>query len=206
MAKKKFYVVWKGHKTGIFTNWDECKNAIHGAAGAIYKSFPTYAEAKYAFSQTPDITRKTHTQTNKQQQHSTAIIQNSLAVDAACSGNPGIMEYRGVHVQTNKEVFKKGPYAHGTNNIGEFLALVHGLATLKKMNSSIPIYSDSTIAIGWIQQKKCKTKLIKDARNKDLFELVQRAENWLQNNTFTTQILKWDTKNWGEIPADFGRK
>ncbi|MEM6724723.1 MAG: RNase H family protein, partial [Bacteroidota bacterium] len=133
-------------------------------------------------------------------------IKHSLSVDAACSGNPGLMEYRGVDTKTGEEIFRMGPFQHGTNNVGEFLALVHGLALLKKQGLSMPIYSDSKIAMGWVAKKKCKTKLDRITVNEKLFQLIERAENWLKANTYNTTILKWDTKNWGEIPADFGRK
>lgn len=130
----------------------------------------------------------------------------SIAVDAASSGNPGRMEYQGVDTQTGKLLFHQGPYAQGTNNVGEFLALVHGLAYLKKEGSDRAIYSDSRIAIGWVRKKKCGTKLAPHPSNKILFELIARAESWLRSNTYSTSILKWETKVWGEIPADFGRK
>ncbi|MFW5850815.1 MAG: viroplasmin family protein [Bacteroidota bacterium] len=209
MAKQKFYVVWQGAKTGIFNNWGDCQKSIHGFPGAQYKSFTSYEEASRAFKEKPVQTTQTKTKTSKKKPtlpQSSSIIQNSLSVDAACSGNPGIMEYRGVYVKTGEEVFKIGPYENGTNNIGEFLALVHGLALLKKMNSPIPIYSDSITAMSWVRQKKCKSKLQEDLRNTEIFELIARAEKWLQTNTYETKILKWDTANWGEIPADFGRK
>ena len=131
---------------------------------------------------------------------------NSIAVDAASSGNPGIMEYRGVDTQTHKQLFHQGPFTQGTNNIGEFLAIVHGLALLKQKNSDRIIYTDSRIAMGWVKKKKCNTKLKPSAKNKTLFELISRAETWLKNNTYATKIVKWETKAWGEIPADFGRK
>lgn len=131
--------------------------------------------------------------------------ENSLAVDAACSGNPGAMEYRGVHVASRQEIFHFGP-VYGTNNIGEFLAIVHGLALLKQKGFDMPIYSDSVNAISWIKQKKCKTKLPREPKTEELFKLIERAEKWLRENTYTTKILKWETKQWGEIPADFGRK
>ena len=133
------------------------------------------------------------------------VIDNSLAVDAACSGNPGPMEYRGVHIASRQEIFHFGPMK-GTNNIGEFLAIVHGLALLKKKGFDMPIYSDSANAISWVRQKKCKTKLPRTPETEELFLLIERAEKWLQGNTYTTRILKWETKEWGEIPADFGRK
>ena len=133
------------------------------------------------------------------------VIENSLAVDAACSGNPGQMEYRGVHVASRQQVFHFGP-VYGTNNIGEFLALVHGLALLKQKGIEMPIYSDSRNAISWVRQKQCKTKLPREPRTEALFLLIERAEKWLRENTYTTPILKWETELWGEIPADFGRK
>jgi len=130
----------------------------------------------------------------------------SMSVDAACSGNPGVMEYRGVYSKTGEEIFHQGPFKYGTNNIGEFLALVHGLALLKQKNSPLPIYTDSKTALAWVKLKKAKTKLEKNDSTDVLFDLIARAEIWLKNNKYTTVILKWETAVWGEIPADFGRK
>ena len=115
------------------------------------------------------------------------------------------MEYRGVHVASRQQVFHYGP-VYGTNNIGEFLAIVHGLALLKQKGFDMPIYSDSVNAIGWVKQKKCKTKLPRDSKTEQLFLLIERAEKWLRENSYSSPILKWETRQWGEIPADFGRK
>ena len=115
------------------------------------------------------------------------------------------MEYRGVHVASRQQIFHFGPM-YGTNNIGEFLAIVHGLALLKQRGLDMPIYSDSANAINWVKQKKCKTKLPRDPKTEQLFQLIERAEKWLRENTYSTPILKWETQQWGEIPADFGRK
>lgn len=130
----------------------------------------------------------------------------ALAVDAACSGNPGVLEYRAVIADTGTEVFHRGPYPQGTNNIGEFLALVLGLAYLKVHNLPWNIYTDSVTALAWVRQRKCKTKLPRTPQNAVLFDAVSKAEAWLRTNTYTTKIYKWDTEHWGEIPADFGRK
>ena len=210
MAKKKFYVVWNGIVPGVYKTWDECKNQVSGYDGAIYKSFSTIDEAKKAFDENPwkyvgkeakkNPTQKTNIKDNP------AIIKDSLAVDAACSGNPGLLEYRGVYVLTGEQIFLQGVFEHGTNNVGEFLALVHGLALLKQKKSIIPIYSDSVNAIKWVKDKKCKTKLDRIPQNESLFYLIERAEKWLRENTYTTRIIKWETQEWGEIPADFGRK
>ena len=128
-------------------------------------------------------------------------------MDAACSGNPGDMEYRGVFTDTGEEIFRQGPFKKGTNNIGEFLAIVHALALLKKMGDEQRIiYTDSRTALAWIRNKKVKTVLKKDRSNAIIFELIARAIKWLENNTYKNQIIKWNTKEWGEIPADFGRK
>jgi ribonuclease HI len=131
---------------------------------------------------------------------------HSIAVDAASSGNPGTMEYRGVDTRTGRVLFKQGPYRLGTNNVGEFLAIVHGLAFLKERNSDRVLYSDSRTAIGWVRKKKCNTKLEPVQDNRALFDLIHRAEVWLEQNSYTTPVVKWETRAWGEIPADFGRK
>lgn len=207
--KQKFYVVWFGSPAGIFKSWKECKRSIDGVKGAQYKSFETFAEAKTAYSKSfADYKGKTVKKTISKEQLLRIGEPNlySIAVDAASSGNPGIMEYRGVDTQTHKQLFHQGPFQQGTNNIGEFLALVHGLAFLQKKGSDRILYTDSRIAMGWVKKKKCNTKLKQSAKNETLFELVKRAEIWLKANKYDTKIVKWETKAWGEIPADFGRK
>ena len=208
--KKKFYVVWKGKKPGIYESWDDCKAQIEGYKGAQYKSFQNFSEAKKAFN--GNYLEYKGSSKGKKELSAEELLRigdpnyNSISVDAASSGNPGKMEYQGVDTKTKKVLFKQGPYAEGTNNIGEFLALVHGLAFLKQNKSGRIIYSDSRIAIGWVRKKKCGTKLKKTKRNAKLFELIERAEEWLKKNRYNTPIVKWETKAWGEIPADFGRK
>jgi len=210
MAKKKFYVIWNGHQTGVFTSWNVCKKHIKDFKGAQYKSFASKEDAEKAFKgRYIDYVGK---ETKKEKLSAEELkligqpILKSISVDAACSGNPGKMEYRGVVTASKKQLFIQGPFEQGTNNIGEFLALVHGLSFLKQKKSSLPIYSDSRIAIKWVKVGQCRTNLKITSKNKPLFDLVKRAENWLKNNTYTTTILKWETKAWGEIPADFGRK
>ena len=180
----------------------------HGFEGAQYKGYPTEAAANAAFK-----TNYWKAVNPAQKQAAVAAGANgakpvvpSLAVDAACSGNPGKLEYRGVETATGREIFRQGPFEMGTNNIGEFLAIVHGLALLKAQNSNVPIYSDSVNALAWVKAKICRTKLERCAKNEELFRLIARAENWLKDNSYTTKLMKWPTSEWGEIPADFGRK
>ncbi len=208
--KKKYYTVWKGHHTGVFETWDDCKAQIKDFQGAQYKSFLTFEAAKKALKGNyKDYISKTRFKSELSKAQLDKIGQpnyNSISVDAASSGNPGKMEYRGVDTKTKKELFKQGPFKEGTNNIGEFLALVHGLALLKKNNSNRIIYTDSKTAMSWVKKKSCNTKLARNEKNKPVFDLVERALTWLKENTYTTTIVKWETKAWGEIPADFGRK
>ena len=211
MSKKKFYVVWNGHKKGVFTSWKVCKKQIDGFEGAQYKSFTDLNEAEIASTKNyaDYIGKKTKKPTLSSSEKASYGAPNleSISVDAACSGNPGKMEYRGVLTYNKQQIFIKGPFKKGTNNIGEFLALVHGIALLKSKNKEdIPIYSDSKIAMNWVKQKKCKTNMHFDASNRDLLDLIKRAEKWLKENTYKNPILKWETRAWGEIPADFGRK
>ena len=207
MTKKKYYVVWHGIRPGVYNSWDDCKTQIDGFDGALYKSFPNKDDADKAYGENPyTYIGKDKKTTAQNYKNNPSIILNSLSVDAACSGNPGLLEYRGVYLKTGEEVFRQGPFEEGTNNIGEFLAIVHGLALLKQKQSNIPIYSDSANAIKWIAEKRCKTKLEKTSVNMSLFYMIERAEKWLKENTYTTQIIKWKTSEWGEIPADFGRK
>ncbi|MDR0530304.1 MAG: ribonuclease H family protein [Bacteroidales bacterium OttesenSCG-928-I14] len=197
-------MVWEGIEPGIYETWNECKKQIDRFNRPLYKSFFSCEEAEEAYKSDPKlyIRRKIC----KKKDTLNEIDYHSLSVDAACSGNPGNMEYRGVYTKTKEEVFHSGPFQEGTNNIGEFLAIVHGLTWLKQQKFSMPIYSDSKIAIIWVQNKKCRTKLELCKNNKPIFDLIERAEKWLKNNSYITRILKWNTKKWGEIFADFNRK
>jgi len=203
-------VVWFGNPAGIFDSWKECQRSIKGVPGAQYKSFLTFNEAKIAYNKEYADYKGKGTKKKALTKEKLIKIGDpnlyTISVDAASSGNPGIMEYRGVDTQTHQQLFHQGPFQQGTNNIGEFLALVHGLAYLKQQKSDRKIYSDSKVAIGWVKKKKCNTKLKQTSKNKKVFELLKRAEDWLKNNSYTTIIIKWETKAWGEIPADFGRK
>ena len=205
-TKKKYYVVWNGLKPGIYDSWDECKKQVNAVEGARYKSFPTLNEAEFAFREgAPAVIRKSAT--GMKTIAKPKILLPSVSVDAACSGNPGLMEYRGINNQDGVEIFRKGPYRDGTNNIGEFLAIAHALALLKKKNfNDVPIYSDSVTAMGWVKKKKANTKLEQTQHNAELFELLARAEEWLEKNTYSNKVIKWETSVWGENPADFGRK
>ena len=194
--KQKFYVVWRGIKPGIYFTWEECKAQINKIPNPAYKFIENKEKSIRAFE-------------NMKEQYSDPlkIEENSIAVDASCIGNPGLMEYRGVETITKKEIFRVGPYRDGTNNIGEFLALVHALAFFEKQNNlETIIYTDSQTAMSWVKNKKAKSNLKITPNNKIVFDLIIRAENWLKSHDHRNKIIKWPTELWGEIPADFGRK
>ncbi len=206
--KMKYYVVWNGRKPGIYTSWEECEKQVKGYKNAKYKAFESYQLAKKALEQGPQTFETSKKSTLNKQFYLKDFEPElrGIAVDAACSGNPGPMEYRGVWLENGQEVFHQGPFMDATNNIGEFLAIVHALALLKQKNLNLPVYSDSQIAINWVKNKKCNTSLKPTEKNKKVFELIHRAEKWLQENSYQNPVLKWNTREWGEIPADFGRK
>lgn len=213
MARRKFYVVWQGLSPGIYDSWEECQAQVEGFHGAKYKAFPSIEEATAAFrgsyedqasllialaSRKPEIT-----------DFSTfpEIRTDAIAVDGACSGVPGPMEYRGVEVATGRELFRVGPIAGGTNNIAEYLGLVHALALLDKQGDyTTPIYSDSRTALAWLRNRRSKTSLTPSPENALVFQLLERANRWVATHALRNPVLKWQTEVWGEIPADFGRK
>ena len=202
MGKQKFYVVWKGDNPGVYQSWEKCQNEIKNVNGALFKSFTSLEEAKKAYTKGYEEYKKSLDYINI----SDGPELNSISVDAASSSNPGVMEYQGVDTYTKEILFKMGPFNNATNNIGEFLALVHGIATLEKKSDKKIIYSDSITAMSWVRKKHCQTKLKRNEKNEEVFVLVERAITWLKQNNYSVIIKKWDTKNWGEIPADFGRK
>ncbi len=207
--KKKvmYYVVWEGHSPGIYTDWDACKKQIEGATKPKYKAFGSKTLAEKAFEDGPNAYegrgfKKTKDLSPEELEAIGTPDPNSISVDAASNAKTGVFEYRGVITDSSTEIFRVGPYPHGSNNVGEFLAIVHALAYLKKNRSDLLIYTDSRIAMRWVENMKAKPKNVgTKARN-----LLVRAEHWLKTNKYKNPIVKWETKVWGEIPADFGRK
>ncbi len=211
VTKKKYYVVWVGRAPGVYSNWKDCQLQINEFPGAKYKGFESALEAEKHYlggyenyyKQNPPV-KKTSVAFYSDKDEKPML--DSICVDAACNMVTRVMEYRGVDTKTGEIIFHKGPFKNATNNIGEFLALVHGLALLKQQGSNKPVYTDSITAISWVRHKRHKSIIRPIEENALLFELLARAEYWLQNNTYTNPIIKWNTQLWGEIPADFGRK
>lgn len=221
--KKKYYTVWVGAATGVFDSWTECQLQIKNYPGAKYKSYDTKEEAVEAYRGDPEaelgIARAiagrlaSHPMPSKNEPRDFTSIPgirlDAIAVDGACAGNPGVMEYRAVRVMDGVEIFRRGADGSliGTNNIAEYLAIVHIAAMLAaRGDSTTPIYSDSRTALGWIRRGHSKTTLEHTQRTERVLELLARADAWMAKNRILNPILKWDTDAWGEIPADFGRK
>lgn len=211
-SKSKYYVVWKGRKTGIFSSWPETETQVKGFVGAEHKAFESLDEARRAFGgRYQDHLGEGAVPPGKKASQNRLLkapppIIPSYCVDAACSGNPGLLEYRCVDTATGKEIFHRGPYAGGTNNVGEFLAIVEALMLCKEKGDTWPVYSDSINAIAWVKAKKARTSLVRTEQNALLFERLAQAEAWLCDNPYPNPILKWQNDSWGENPADFGRK
>ncbi len=216
MGKKqspKFYVVWKGHRPGVYATWAECEQQVSGFAGAKFKSFPTRAEAEQALFEAHELHIKQNSGGSTKTPSLTAdelqdlgVILDSICVDAACSGNPGVLEYRGVETASGELLFDAGPFEEATVNIGEFLAVVQALALLKLDGRECPVYSDSVTALAWLRNKHARTQLPRTDVNDALFQMIEWAEAWLKENAYSNPVLKWETERWGEIPADYGRK
>ncbi|MCG7408736.1 ribonuclease H family protein [Paenibacillus sp. ACRRX] len=213
MTAQKYYVVWAGNQPGIYTSWPECKSQVDNYKDAKYKSYPSKAEAEKAYREgwTKHWGKKAAGGSKQVQTKTAAAVQteidyDSISVDVGTKGNPGPIEYRGVHTQTGEVLFARGPIPNGTNNLGEFLAIVHSLAYLKQKGSTQTVYSDSRTALKWVREKKVATTLERNESTREVWDLVDRAVQWLQKNTYDNKLLKWETQVWGEIKADYGRK
>src|SRR5574341_666395 len=173
---QKYYVVWKGRAPGIYKTWAECERQIKGFPDADYKG-----------KHISNLSQPRLIEIGKP-------ILDSYAVDAACNGNPGVLEYRCVYTRTGRQAFREGPFEDGTNNVGEFLALVQALSSFKRKGIISPIYSDSETALSWLKDKRCKTKLPRTGKNEKLFRLIEQAESWLRSNSYSNKVLKWETE------------
>lgn len=212
-SARKYYVVWEGRAPGVYDSWEEAEDQVKGYPGARYRSFADKDTAVEMFRRGPgsdlDMIRAIagHARQSVNYEAFPEIRLDAIAVDGACSRNPGPMEYRGVWVATGEEVFRVGPLAGGTNNIGEYLAIIHAAALLRQKGlTGVPIYSDSRTAQAWIRAGRARTTVQRTAQNGPLMDILERGNAWLGTNGIANPILKWDTERWGEIPADFGRK
>jgi ribonuclease HI len=205
----KFYTVRKGRKPGVYPTWAECEDQVKGFKGAEFKSFASKSIAEHALIHGWEIgakPEKTSGSQEKNRPETCGFIKKSISVDAACSGNPGEMEYQGVDTDTGEQIFASRVYPVGTNNLGEFLAVVHALRYLHEQESEIPVYSDSVSAIAWVRDKRVKTNLARNRDTEALWQHIDLAIQWLYEHMYPNPILKWETKAWGEVKADFGRK
>ena len=196
---------------GVYTTWEECESAIRGFSNAKYMAFPTAESAERAYREGHGEywgTRKFVSALSEAElERIGQPVTNSLCVDAACDMTTKVMEYRGVWLHDRSIAFQKGPFSHATNNIGEFLALVHALALMAQRSIDWPVYSDSQTAISWVRNKRVRSKSMNmGLTSQRINNLVERAIHWLGENDYANEILKWETEAWGEIPADYGRK
>lgn len=206
MAKRKYYVVWEGIKPGIYHSWAACQQQTEGFDRAKFKAYDSLEAAETAFR---EGWKKHWGQARKASVASDSLDEidyNSISVDVGTWGNPGPIEYKGVDTKTGDVLFHVKPEGHGTNNLGEFIAIVHALAYLKQQGSSKTVYSDSLTAQKWVREKRVASTLPRDETTQKVWELTDRALKWLQTNSYPNKILKWQTDRWGENKADFGRK
>lgn len=205
----KFYTVRKGRKPGVYSTWAECEAQVKGFKGAEFKSFESKSIAEHALIHGWNIGAKPEKTSGSQEKglaEPLDYIKESISVDAACSGNPGEMEYQGVDTETGEQLFSSRVYPVGTNNLGEFLAVVHALRYLHEKGSDMPVYSDSVSAIAWVRNRHVKTNLVRKRETEALWQHIDLAIEWLYKHDYPNPILKWETKIWGEVKADFGRK
>lgn len=194
-----FFVVWNGRAPGLYASWDACREQVEDFDGARYKQYDSPELAARGWERGPsDDPASASTRPS-------TFPKGALAVDAACAGNPGPTEYRGVDLATGEEVFSLGPF-HGTNNVGEFLAIVHGLGVQHDKGRRAPVYSDSRVGIDWVRSLRTGLSLPRSAATSTAWLLADRALKWLRSHPEHAQVIKWPTAQWGEIPADFGRK
>lgn len=128
-------------------------------------------------------------------------LNEGIAVDAAHSTKNRKTEFRGVDLKTGKTIFYSD-LGNQTINIGEFLAIVEAVKYIIE-NDFQPkvIFSDSNTAISWFKNKRTAS----GKRNVKLMkaEIYLRAfAYWIDE----IEVIKWDNRQWGEIPADFGNK
>ncbi|NOU52866.1 ribonuclease HI [Pseudoalteromonas sp. JBTF-M23] len=190
---KKYYVVWQGRKTGIFSSWAECKSQVDGFTGAKFKSFPTLNEAESAFGKSPrGLTAKANPKLTKpsnkqkpaplsQEQIDAMPFEVKIYTDGACEPNPGEAGTGLAVYEHNKlsELWYGLYQPLGTNNTAELQGLHQALLIAKDKlatGNTVAIFCDSKYSIdcitkwasGWKQ--KGWTKPSGEIKNLDIIQ------------------------------------
>jgi len=205
---KKFYVVWQGRETGIFTDWNTCKKQVDAFAGARYKSFKTRAEAQAAFAGNAApksskasglaIKKKSTKQTVKTytaDEIAAMALDTKIFTDGGCEPNPGNAG-SGIAVYRNNAIDELwyGLYEpHGTNNTAELHALHQALIMAESevdQGRSVAVFCDSKYSIQCVTQwavnwqKKGWKKASGEIKNleliKQMFALHQQLKDKIQ--------------------------
>jgi ribonuclease HI len=168
---KKYYVVWKGRTTGIFTDWNSCKNQVDKFPGAKYKSFKTRGEAEAAFKNRSASTSPSKKSVvklkNSISRNSIGTLSNEqvleipvhtkIFTDGACDPNPGeagsgIAIYRSSLIS---ELWYGLYNPLGTNNTAELNALYQALSICKtelSTGATVSVFCDSKYSIQCVTQ------------------------------------------------------
>ena len=206
---KKFYVVWQGRETGIFTDWNSCKKQVEKFPGARYKSFPSAAEADAAFkggtssSSATASTKSAGSRKNSGQSIKTYTaleirklgIDTKIFTDGGCEPNPG-KAGSGVAVYRDEKLDELwyGLFnPNGTNNTAELNALHQAFIMAEEelqKSKSVAIFCDSKYAIQCVTQwavnwqKKGWKKPSGEIKNlgliKEMFALHQSLKDDIQ--------------------------
>jgi ribonuclease HI len=200
---QKFYVVWSGRQTGVFTDWATTQRAVNKYAGARFKSFPTRAEAEEAFaggvatSASPNAAGRQKAATpdsERRASHTAHHFEVTIYCDGACEPNPG-------HAGSGIVVYRTGKLAElwfglynptGTNNSAELNALYHALRMAEaeiKAGNTVEVCSDSAYSINCIRawapswEKKGWKKPGGEIKNleiiRDCYEIYRRIKKEL---------------------------
>lgn len=113
------------------------------------------------------------------------------------------MEYKAFNEETQKWIFQKKYTGYCTQNISDFISIVHALHYCNENSLDSPIYNNNKIAINWANNKKTNTQLFKNNENKEIFQLYENALVWLKQNECSNQILFWNKKEMGNIEKPF---
>lgn len=133
------------------------------------------------------------------------LVVDASVVKINSKNSAGLAEIRGVDISSGKIVFNKSISWRTTNNIAEYLAIYVGFLYVDSLGKDMVIYSDSTNAISWIRNGKCKTGFhsTDPKQQQNIIKAESRTTSDWKN---VKSVRFWNNKEWGENPADFGRK
>ena len=190
-TNKPYYVVWQGHRPGVYDTWTECKAQITGFDRPQYKKFSTRYQAFHAYQKGSSYRE------NLRASDLPVFEKKSILINASTDTQRNLTSYYGLYLNSNRRMFSN-TISSADKRIGLFLAAVKALSILHKHRTLLPVYTESLEIISAVKDKRF-VALNPQAESAKVNLYVRVALAWLEKHP-PPPLLHWNAAYWGELP------